>query len=371
MALDVTRAANVEALNETSAVAFEQGVRNPVTLHHLTYQTMRELTGLPSNFVCSARTVVAEAYKREPKPKRAHHWKVNSGIRFDARTLTLKIEERKATLSTKRGRIKVGLIFGRYHQQYLDGGWKIAHTAMLIKQKRDWYLCLVADKEIPDATGGNVIGVDSGIRKIATLSTGKVFKGGSISQLRLRRFKQRRSLKTKPEGHKRTRSQRRLLKRLSGRERRAVDWKLWNAANGIVREAVKAEASVIVIEDLKGIRDRVRVAKKRRLIHHGWPFSSLFSKLAHVDSKKGLKVESCDARNTSRTCSRCGHCDKGNRKSQAEFRCLSCGYSHNADYNASQNIRHRYACDGCGICNLPLKSVPHGTGLKPLPLGSG
>ena len=347
LALDLTRAAYAVALNETSSVAFAQSLSNPLALHHLTYHSIRALTGLPANLVCSARAIVAEAYKREPKPNSAHHWKESAGVRFDARTLTLKIDERKATLSTERGRIKVGLIFGRYHQQYLDGGWKIAHTAMLIKQKRDWYLCLVADKEIPDATGGNVIGVDSGIRKIATLSTGKVYKGGSVSQLRLRRFKQRRSLKTKPEGHKRTRSQRRLLKRLSGRERRAVDWKLWNAANGIVREAVKAEASVIVIEDLKGIRNRIRVAKKRRLIHHGWPFSSLFSKLAHVASKKGMKVESCDARNTSRTCSRCGHCDKGNRKSQAEFRCLSCGYSHNADYNAAHNIRLRYAAAEC------------------------
>ena len=95
-----------------------------------------------------------------------------------------------------------------------------------------------------------------------------------MSQLRRRRFKQRRSLKTKPEGHKRTRSQRRLLKRLSGKEARAVSWKLWNVAQGIVREAIKAGASVIVIEDLKGIRGRIRVAKKQRLIHHGWPFSS-------------------------------------------------------------------------------------------------
>jgi putative transposase len=343
LALDVTHAAYVEALNETSALAFEQGVKNPVTLHHLTYQAMRELTGLPSNLVCTARNVVAEAYKREPKPKRAHHWKENSGVRFDARTLTLKIAERKATLTIKGGRIKVGLIFGDYHRQYLDGSWKIASTATLVKQQRNWYLCLVADKEIAAATGASAIGVDSGIKKIATLSTGKVFKGGSISQLRRRRFKQRRSLKTKPEGHKRTRNQRRPLKRLSGKEARAVNWELWNVAQGIVREAIKAGASVIVIEDLKGIRGRIRVAKKQRLIHHGWPFSSLFSKLAHVGSKVGIKVESVEARNTSRTCSRCGHCDKHNRKSQAEFECLACGYSHNADYNAAHNIRLRYA----------------------------
>jgi transposase len=45
-----------------------------------------------------------------------------------------------------------------------------------------------------------------------------------------------------------------------------------------------------------------------------------------------------DPRNTSRMCSQCGHCDKANRKSQAEFSCQRCGYSTHADYNAARNI---------------------------------
>ena len=63
-ALDLTRAAYAEALNETSSVAFAQSVSNPLALHHLTYQTIRELTALPANLVCSARAVVAEACVR-------------------------------------------------------------------------------------------------------------------------------------------------------------------------------------------------------------------------------------------------------------------------------------------------------------------
>jgi putative transposase len=367
-ALDVTRAAYVEALNETSKVAFQQGVNNPVTLHHLTYQTMRELTGLPANLVCSARTVVAEAYKREPKPKKSHHWKESAGVRFDARTLTLKIGERKATLTTTRGRIKVGLVFGDYHLQYLDGSWKIAGTATLVKQKRDWYLCLVGNKQITDASGSETIGVDSGIKRVATVNTGKVFKGGSITQLRRRRFKQRRSLKA---GHNRSRNKRRLLKRLAQREQKAVAWKLWNVAGGIVQEAVEANASTIAVEDLKGIRERIRVAKKQRIIHHGWPFSSLFAKIRHVASKHGIAVEEVEARNTSRTCNKCGHCEKANRKSQTEFRCVACGHRLNADLMASHNIADRCVSQRCATRNFALKSVPRGTGLKTPALAGG
>jgi putative transposase len=44
------------------------------------------------------------------------------------------------------------------------------------------------------------------------------------------------------------------------------------------------------------------------------------------------------ARNTSRQCQQCGSIAKENRKSQAVFRCLTCGHQANADVNAAKNI---------------------------------
>jgi putative transposase len=41
------------------------------------------------------------------------------------------------------------------------------------------------------------------------------------------------------------------------------------------------------------------------------------------------------------TCSRCGYCDKGHRKSQDKFLCLKCGFELNADFNAAINIGAR------------------------------
>jgi putative transposase len=52
----------------------------------------------------------------------------------------------------------------------------------------------------------------------------------------------------------------------------------------------------------------------------------------------GGKLISVPAENTSRTCSRCGYVDKNNRLSQSEFKCRRCGYTANADINASLNI---------------------------------
>jgi IS605 OrfB family transposase len=353
-----TQKAYAVALNHTSDVAFDKQVFNSVALHHITYRDARKLTKLPANLVCSARNVVAEAYKRD-KEKR-HRWKDAAAMRYDARTLTVKLDQEYATLTTLDGRVRVNLILSGYHRQYLDGGWEIEPTAAVLRNGKVWYLHLVATKDIPDSQSDSCVGVDSGIVRIATTSTGKVFKGGIIKHVRERRFKQRRDLQA--ARHK-SRNRRRLLKRLAGKEKRSVDWLLWNVANGIVEEALKAEAGTIVIEDLKGIRERVKVAKKQRLIHHGWPFSSLFLKIAHVGSKQGIKVESVDARNTSRTC-RCGHVDKANRTTQSTFRCVVCGYSHNADYVASHNVAARYVERRCESVTARLESALRGRAKK-------
>jgi transposase len=67
----------------------------------------------------------------------------------------------------------------------------------------------------------------------------------------------------------------------------------------------------------------------------------------------GVPVIKVDPRNSSRTCSQCGHCEKGNRLDQAAFRCKQCGYSTNADLNAAENLRIR----GLGrLVSRPQKS---------------
>jgi transposase len=55
----------------------------------------------------------------------------------------------------------------------------------------------------------------------------------------------------------------------------------------------------------------------------------------------GVVVEFTDPAYTSQTCSACGHCEKSNRKSQAEFECKACGYKAHADFNAARNHRDR------------------------------
>jgi putative transposase len=343
VALLATQTAYVRALNRTSEVAFHTGTTRALDLHHLTYRDVRAATGLPANLTCSARAIVAEAYTREPTPERRHRWRHRAGVRFDARTLTVKLAESSATLTTLSGRVRVRLIVSTYHRQYLDGSWHIASTATLTRRDGAWYLHLVCTREVEPSPATGVLGVDAGIRRIATTSGATVHPGGTISQLRRRRFRQRRSLST---GHL-SRGQRRLRKRLRQREHRAVEWRLWNVANRIVREAIARGCGRIALEELTHIRTRIRAAKKQRLIQQGWPFASLQAKVAHVATRHGIRVEWVDARNTSRGCNRCGHVEEANRPDQATFRCVACSHTLNADLHAAFNIRDRCVGLGC------------------------
>ena len=52
---------------------------------------------------------------------------------------------------------------------------------------------------------------------------------------------------------------------------------------------------------------------------------------------------------TSQTCPCCGHVAKANRKTQAKFECVECGYKNNADVVGAMNILARgYRVAACG-----------------------
>jgi putative transposase len=60
--------------------------------------------------------------------------------------------------------------------------------------------------------------------------------------------------------------------------------------------------------------------------------------IAYKAESAGRMVISVDPRHTSLTCAKCGHTEKANRVSQAEFRCRACGHIAHADVNAACNI---------------------------------
>ncbi|MDF3312124.1 transposase, partial [Rhodococcus sp. T2V] len=94
----------------------------------------------------------------------------------------------------------------------------------------------------------------------------------------------------------------------------------------------------IAVEDLSGIRDRVRLARRQRQQVHSWAYAQLRDQIIYKAQAAGVPVQVINPRNTSKTCHRCGHCDTANRHSQALLRCCGCGWTGHADCNAAANI---------------------------------
>src|SRR5262249_22577239 len=107
----------------------------------------------------------------------------------------------------------------------------------------------------------------------------------------------------------------------------------------LVQKAVVSRKA-IALEDLSGIRERTTVRRAHRDARHSWAVFQLRAFISYKAAWAGVPVYLVDPRNTSRTCSRCGHCEKANRKSQAEFLCRnpSCRQAMNADHNAALTI---------------------------------
>jgi IS605 OrfB family transposase len=199
-----------------------------------------------------------------------------------------------------------------------------------------WFL--LATCEIPEPTvfePAGWLGVDLGIVNVATTGDGHRVIGRRANRHRARMLKLRRKLQAK-----RTKSARRVLKRVRRRESRFMRDVNHTVSKQIVTVAQRT-CRGIALEDLTGIRNRARLRKPQRIMLHSWAFAQLGAFLAYKATRAGVPLVHVDPRNTSRTCAECHHVDKRNRPSQAVFHCRACGYRANADHNASRAIGHR------------------------------
>ncbi|MFE4842724.1 RNA-guided endonuclease TnpB family protein, partial [Streptomyces sp. NPDC056689] len=99
----------------------------------------------------------------------------------------------------------------------------------------------------------------------------------------------------------------------------------------------------IALEELRGIRRRVRLRKPQRVQLHSWAFAQLGDFIVYKARRAGVPLVYVDPAYTSQTCSQCRHVDKRNRVNQGLFICRECGVVAHADRNASHNIAARGA----------------------------
>ncbi len=336
--LDTLRETN-KACNWISQKAFENKIYGQFYLHKIVYKSAREIFSLSAQIVVRAIAKVADSYKIQKE--RQTTFKPVGSIAYDDRIISFKKDDFVSIWTTK-GRLSIPFVMGEHQRmlfQYRKG------EVDLIYRKGNFYLNCVCD--VPEESPiipVDVLGVDFGIVNIAVTSDGQPFSGQDVEAVRLKNFDQRQLLQHKSskqtQSGKRPRHIHELLKRLAGREKNFRKHENHVISKNLVNCAKDTNRG-IAIENLKGIKSRIgnRFRKSQRAKISGWSFFQLREFITYKAKLNGVDIITVDPKYTSQTCNKCKHCEKANRKSQAEFECVQCLHKDLADFNAAKNIR--------------------------------
>ena len=214
-------------------------------------------------------------------------------------------------------------------QKSLLKGQKPTSATLVQRRNGEYFFHVQLAGEAPEPLKPKgTLGVDLGRRRVAVDSDGTIHEATEVNRVRSHYPKVRRSAQAKG-----TRRSKRLLKRLSGREKRHQ-----RAINHVISRRIvdtaKQTGRAIVLEDLKGIRQRTKVRKTDRYREQSWSFFQLRSFIAYKAQDAGVPVVLIDPRYTSQTCHVCG--ERGHRDGLL-FRCANHG-DFDADINAAKFI---------------------------------
>ncbi len=238
------------------------------------------------------------------------------------------------TLATIEKRQEIAIRVPEYHKDKIS--WKVCSADLCQDKNKRLFLHVVVEKEAAIfKENGKAIGVDLGIARPAVTSNNQFLGSCTWKEVNKRNFEFRKKLQAKG-----TKSAKRHLKKLSGKENRFRT----NCDHILARDIVSIadQGTVIVLEDLTHIRSRTKGKREFNRRMHSWSFSRLASFISYKAQMKGALVTYIDPRHTSQECSQCGYKDRKNRKTQSWFSCKKCFFEMNADLNAAKNIRARY-----------------------------
>jgi IS605 OrfB family transposase len=342
--------------NAISDVAWSKRIFNNFKLHHQVYHPYKATFNLSSQCLIRAIAKVADAYKVDKKTKRT--FRPLGSIAYDSRIMTYK-PNNIVSLWCLGGRQKIEFVCHRPEHIPLIKG-----EADLVYKKGKFFLCQTIEVLQEETKGvDDFIGCDFGITDIAVTSDGVKHSADGLNTYREHRQKVRSSIQSKG-----TRSSRRLLRRLSGKERTTATILNHTISKSLV-ESAKEQGKGIAIEDLTNIRfTSKRRNKKFRTKLGRWNFGQLRSFLEYKSLLNSVQLVVVEPRYTSQTCSCCKHIGKRTNK---VFKCTNQNCEVDvldADYNASLNIASlgrvvNHAEKSDMFCSLHSYS-----GLKPLSL---
>ena len=215
-----------------------------------------------------------------------------------------------------------------------------------------WFVSIQTEREVepslPPAT--TAIGIDVGVVRFATMSDGshiEPINSFKKHQERLARYQRRMSRKVKFSNNwKKAKTKIQRIHRTIAHARKDYLHK--------ITTTISQNHALVCIEDLQ-VRNMSRSSKgnreehgkmvqqksglNRAILDQGW--GEFRRQLEYKMTWRGGILLAVPPHNTSRTCPCCSHVSKDNRKTQAKFECVECGYENHADLVGAINILER------------------------------
>jgi IS605 OrfB family transposase len=184
-----------------------------------------------------------------------------------------------------------------------------------IRLNKKWIAFNFDIPDIQKRTEGSILGIDIGKKTALSCSNGVTSKedihGWTLNKIIDKMAHKKKGSKT--------------FKRVQTHRTNHVNW--------VVNQLNLNDVKQINIEKIKYLRKGVRT--NRKLSH--WTYTEIFTKLKSKSDELGVQVNELNPAYTSQRCSVCGWVRNDNRKGKL-FKCKSCGYTQDADLNASSNL---------------------------------
>ena len=243
---------------------------------------------------------------------------------------------------------KLGWI-GYRNSREIEG--EIANITVL-RDGSKWYVSIQTEREVekPVHRSGSIVGIDLGVVRFATLSSGEVIEPlNSLKEKQVRLKRYQRIMARRVKG---SRNWHKAKARVNCAHR-----KIANIRNDFLHKtttAISKSHAIAVIEELEvwkmsrsaagtkenpGRNVKQKSGLNRSILDQAW--SEFRRQLEYKQQWRGGRVVLVPSQCTSQQCPRCHHTSPCNRQTQALFCCVSCGYTGNADDVASINILSR------------------------------
>ena len=232
-----------------------------------------------------------------------------------------------------------------------------------------WYVSFQTERDVAETVhgkAGTIVGIDVGVARFAALSDGTFIEGANAFEKHKKRlaFLQRRLARTVKYSANWRKAKARITK---------IHSSIANIRKDRIHKAsttIGKNHAVVVMEDLwianmtksaagslgaPGNNVRAKAGLNRRILDQGW--DELRRQPVYKLAWQSGTLLLVDPRDTSRTCSACGHVGADNRRTQSAFVCVACGHAVNADTNAATNILGRAGCARIACGDLPSEST--------------